>query len=67
MTKIKVLEGLVPICSSCKKIRDQNHQWQPIETYLESRSDALFTHGLASAMTVWKNCMGIRTGTKNII
>jgi len=46
MTKIKVLEGLVPICSSCKKIRDQNNQWQRIETYLESRSDALFTHGI---------------------
>jgi len=48
MTKIKVLEGLVPICSSCKKIRDQNHQWQHIETYLESRSDALFTHGICN-------------------
>lgn len=46
MTKIKVLEGLVPICSSCKKIRDQNHRWQHIETYIESRSDASFTHGI---------------------
>ena len=46
LSKIRVLEGLLPICSSCKKIRDGEKGWQNIETYIEHRSNASFTHGL---------------------
>ena len=44
--RIKVLRGLLPICSSCKDIRDDNGCWTYLETYIEARSDARFTHGL---------------------
>ena len=44
--QIKVLEGLIPICANCKKIRDHNQEWQPLEKYITARSDAQFTHGI---------------------
>lgn len=43
---IKRLEGLLPICSHCKKIRDDHDQWQNIEMYIRDRSEAEFTHGI---------------------
>jgi hypothetical protein len=46
VARIKVLRGLLPICSSCKNIRDDNGCWTYLETYIEARSDARFTHGL---------------------
>lgn len=42
----KTLEGILPICSGCKKIRDDHGGWVPIETYLHSRTQAEFTHGI---------------------
>jgi hypothetical protein len=44
--EVTMLSGLLPICSYCKKIRDESNQWQPIERYVAERSDALFTHGI---------------------
>jgi hypothetical protein len=44
--EVNLLSGILPICSYCKKIRDENEQWQPIEEYIVQRSDASFTHGL---------------------
>lgn len=44
--EIKMLRGLLPICSSCKSIRDDKGYWQSIEAYIEDHSDALFSHGL---------------------
>lgn len=41
----KTLRGLLPICASCKKIRDDRGSWQPMESYISARSDADFTHG----------------------
>ncbi|MCP4116643.1 MAG: response regulator [Desulfobacteraceae bacterium] len=46
LSEIKTLSGLLPICGSCKKIRDDEGYWNQIEIYIESRSDALFSHGL---------------------
>jgi len=46
MAEIKILEGFLPICSQCKKIRDENGQWQRIETYISNHTNAAFTHGL---------------------
>ena len=44
-TKMKQMEGLLPICSYCKKIRDDADQWQPIEGYIKQRTEATFSHG----------------------
>jgi K+-sensing histidine kinase KdpD len=43
---IKVLSGLLPICSSCKKIRDSEGYWEQIEQYIRSHSEAEFSHGI---------------------
>lgn len=43
--RVDALEGLLPICSGCKKIRDESDAWQPVESYISQRSRALFTHG----------------------
>lgn len=43
---MKVLRGLLPICASCKQIRDEEGQWGPIEIYIRERSEAKFTHGI---------------------
>lgn len=44
-TEVKQLEGLLPICSYCKKIRDDKNTWQPIERYIGKRTEATFSHG----------------------
>ncbi|HZC81440.1 MAG TPA: hypothetical protein VE222_06925 [Nitrospiraceae bacterium] len=44
--KIKTLRGLLPICSSCKKIRDDQGYWNQIELYIHEHTDAQFSHGL---------------------
>jgi hypothetical protein len=43
--RIKHLEGLLPVCASCKNIR-VGDQWIPIEAYIAEHSDALFSHGI---------------------
>ncbi|GJQ58097.1 MAG: hypothetical protein D8M57_07285 [Candidatus Scalindua sp. AMX11] len=42
----KVLSGYIPICSSCKKVRDGNKNWIEIESYVRSRTEAHFSHGI---------------------
>lgn len=44
--KIKTLSGMLPICTSCKKIRDDEGYWKKIEHYISERSDAEFSHSL---------------------
>jgi hypothetical protein len=46
LSRIKTLSGLLPICASCKKIRDGEGSWIKIESYIKSHSDAEFTHGV---------------------
>jgi len=46
LTHIKTLRGLLPICGSCKKIRDDRGSWKQIETYISDHSDAKFSHGI---------------------
>lgn len=46
LAKIKRLEGFLPICSYCKKIRDDKGSWQQIEEYIRERSDAEFSHSI---------------------
>jgi hypothetical protein len=46
LSEIKTLSGLLPICSSCKKIRDDKGYWNQIELYIRDRSEAEFSHGI---------------------
>ena len=46
LAKIKTLSGLVPICASCKKVRDDQGYWNQIDAYFRDHSDIDFTHGL---------------------
>jgi CheY-like chemotaxis protein len=46
LDEIKTLSGLIPICASCKKIRNDKGFWQAVEQYLEEHSSAQFTHGI---------------------
>ena len=43
---VKKLEGLLPICSVCKSIRDENGAWEPLEQFISTRSEANFSHGV---------------------
>lgn len=46
MAQIKTLSGIVPICSSCKKIRDDAGYWRQVEIYVSEHTGATFTHGI---------------------
>lgn len=46
LAKVKTLSGMLPICSSCKKIRDDKGYWNQIESYIEKHTQADFSHGL---------------------
>ena len=46
ISQIKRLRGMLPICSSCKKIRDDQGYWKEIEGYIMEHSEAEFTHGI---------------------
>jgi phosphoserine phosphatase RsbU/P len=46
LKEVKVLRGLIPICASCKKIRNDGGFWQQLEEYLGEHSEAEFSHGL---------------------
>ena len=46
LAKVKQLSGLLPMCASCKKIRDDKGYWNQIEAYISEHSQADFTHGI---------------------
>ena len=46
LSKVKLLSGLLPICSNCKKIRDDQGYWNQIEKYIGEHSNAQFSHGI---------------------
>ena len=58
LEQVRQLSGLLPICSKCKKIRDDRGYWQQVETYIEHHSQATFSHGLCPA------CLEIIYGDK---
>jgi hypothetical protein len=43
---IRTLKGILPICSSCKKVRDDKGYWQQVEAYVTRHTEATFTHGI---------------------
>jgi phosphoserine phosphatase RsbU/P len=46
ISRVKQLHGLLPICSYCKKIRDDKNYWQQVEQYVSSHSEVQFSHGV---------------------
>ncbi|MCD4796506.1 MAG: response regulator [Candidatus Cloacimonetes bacterium] len=46
LNNIKTLKGLLPICASCKKIRDDKGYWSEVESYISLHSDVAFSHGI---------------------
>ena len=51
LREVKVLQGFLPICAACKKIRNDQGYWENLEDYIQSHSEAEFSHGLC------KECM----------
>ncbi len=51
LKEIKILSGLLPICASCKKIRDDNGYWNQIESYINQHSEAEFSHSICPDCT----------------
>jgi hypothetical protein len=43
--EVRTLRGILPTCSKCRKIRDEHGAWHAMETYIATRTDALFSHG----------------------
>jgi len=48
LQRLKVLHGMLPICSSCKKIKSDKGEWRQLEGYIQEHSEAEFTHGLCN-------------------
>ncbi len=46
LSQVKQLEGMLPICSYCRRVRDDHDYWQQVETYIADRTDASFSHGI---------------------
>jgi hypothetical protein len=46
LLEVKTLSGFLPICSYCKKIRDDQGYWEQIESYIGEHSDAVFSHSV---------------------
>jgi len=46
LARVRLLQGLLPICSYCKKIRNDQNYWQQVEAYISERSEAVFSHGI---------------------
>jgi len=46
LSEVKILKGMLPICSYCKKVRDDKGYWSQVEVYIKDRSDAEFTHSI---------------------
>ncbi len=46
LARVKQLEGIIPICMYCKKIRDDQQSWQQLEAYITNHSEARFSHGM---------------------
>ena len=46
LARVKQLEGIIPICMFCKKIRDDQQSWHQLEAYISDHSEALFSHGI---------------------
>ena len=48
LDEVQLLSGLLSICAYCKRIKDEHNHWQPLESYIQSHSEAKFTHGMCA-------------------
>jgi tetratricopeptide (TPR) repeat protein len=48
LSEVRTLKGFIPICVHCKKVRDDQGYWEAVESYITSRSDALFSHSICA-------------------
>jgi PAS domain S-box-containing protein len=48
LDEVQLLSGLLSICAYCKRIKDEHNNWQPLESYIQSHSEAKFTHGMCA-------------------
>lgn len=46
LTEVKTLQGFIPICARCKRVRDDHGYWDQVEAYISRHSDAVFSHGV---------------------
>ena len=46
LSEVREIQGIIPICSYCHKIRDEGEVWNRLEQYISSRTKALFSHGI---------------------
>ncbi|SDU06754.1 response regulator [Desulfobacula phenolica] len=59
LEKVKLLSGLLPICSFCKKIRNDKGYWEKVESFIHKNSEATFSHGICP------DCMDKQYGDEN--
>jgi two-component system, response regulator PdtaR len=52
LAQVRTLSGILPICCSCKKIRDDKGYWQRVEEYISEHTDTLFSHGICPECAV---------------
>lgn len=60
LARVKTLSGLLPICASCKNIRDDRGYWQAVDVYVQTHTEAAFSHALCPdcARTLYPDLMG---------
>jgi hypothetical protein len=46
ISTVRQLQGMIPICSYCKRIRSESDDWEPLESYISEHSEAQFSHGI---------------------
>jgi len=51
LSRVKQLSGIIPICASCKQIRDDKGYWNQVETYIRDHSEAEFSHSICPGCT----------------
>ena len=68
MSKVKMLQGLLPICSFCKGIRDDHGYWSRVEDYITTHADVSFTHGICApcAREHFPECVGELEKTEGV-
>ena len=68
VAQVTVLQGMLPICASCKKIRDDQGYWADVEVYIDEHSEASFSHGLCPPCAGrYAEELGIRLDTRDAV
>src|SRR6266545_4249657 len=64
LSQVKQLQGLLPLCSYCRKVRDDHHYWQQVEGYLVEHSELRFSHSICPAC--WESQVGPQLAQYNL-